>query len=124
MWKKYINKKNRDSCLPYVNSNGIVVVKLPIPLGFHQCKFDCKNFIEEDRLHICKSFWGLSSYERKKDFILQNIAENPTVQRTPRNENAAPRKSARSYYFRKAHSVIFLENHTHFKQAGYTSLQW
>ena len=64
------------------------------------------NFTEEDRLHICKSFWGLSSYERKKDFILQNIAENPTVHRRPRNENAAPRKSARSYYFRKAHQNV------------------
>ncbi|CAH1114826.1 unnamed protein product [Psylliodes chrysocephalus] len=102
-WKRQKNRKLRDECLPYKNSKGIVqVAKLPKPVDCSKCKLKCtEKFCEEERKSICKKYWILASYERKKDFILYNVTSHVPSSKRPRKENARRRQNYKNYHFNK-----------------------
>ena len=50
----------------------------------HHCKCQnkCKEFSNNDRKAIFHSYYSLGSYERQRDYILQNITEKPCFKKT------------------------------------------
>lgn len=83
-WAKNVVKQRRYDCLPYKSQKGIREAKLPRPVNCTKCKFKCaENFNEDCRVEICKMFWGLSNYQRQKDFILKHVHSS-----IPRRPNA------------------------------------
>ncbi|CRL04363.1 CLUMA_CG017456, isoform A [Clunio marinus] len=62
-------------------------IKTPKPIDCSSCKFLCSlNFSEDLRFEICKSFWNLNDYRRKKDFILMNVKCSLPKRRRPSKE--------------------------------------
>lgn len=102
-WKKQKNRKLRDECLPYENYKGVKQApKHPKQADCTKCKFQCTaKFSEDDRKIICHKYWILSSYERKKDFILYNVSSSVPLTRRPRKDNANRRQNVKRYYFSK-----------------------
>ncbi|CAG9772073.1 unnamed protein product [Ceutorhynchus assimilis] len=102
-WKRQKNRKLRDECLPYENSKGILqVAKLPKPVDCSKCKLKCtEKFCMEERKLICRKYWILASYERKKDFILYNVTSHEPLSRRFRKDNAKRRQNSKKYYFNK-----------------------
>lgn len=102
-WNRQKNRKLRDECLPYKNSKGInQAAKQPKHVDCSKCKLKCtEKFCEEERKLICKKYWILASYERKKDFILYNVTSHVPSSRRPRKENAKRRQNSKKYHFNK-----------------------
>lgn len=77
-WKKHKNRKLRDECLPYENYKGVKQApKHAKQVDCTKSKFKCINkFSEDERKIICQKYWILSSYQRKKDFILYNVSSS------------------------------------------------
>lgn len=98
-------KELRSQCLPYKNYKKVEQrPKAPKPSDC-KCKNNCsQNFTEEDRINICKTYWGLANYSRQKDFILMNVSANPP-QRVYVNAKRK-RTVSRSYSFQLAERKI------------------
>ena len=99
-WKRNIQKENRDQCLPYENRKGVArPAKILKVIDCSACKFKCTEKItNEERIWISEIYWGLKSFERKKDFILRNVESSvPKYRKVDTLENKQ-RKNSKFYY--------------------------
>lgn len=101
-WAKNVAKQRRYNCLPYATKKGMHEAKSPRPVDCTRCRFKCvEHFNENNRAEICKMFWGLSNYQRQKNFILKHV--NSSKPCRP-GANVAPNKRracSRSFHFVK-----------------------
>ena len=83
-WKRNVKKQKRQSGCEYVNEKGKTVPARTLKhVNCAKCKFRCsEHFSEEQRTLIFRTYWNLSSYEKQRNFICQNVQENPTVRVT------------------------------------------
>jgi len=96
-----INKKKRNLGLEYTIANKKFPEKFPKPILCDKCKFDCLSFTEEERNEICRNYWGLFDFQRKKDFIISRLLISEPNRRRPRQLNAKCRTERRKYFFLK-----------------------
>jgi hypothetical protein len=101
-WKREKNKSLRDSCLPYSDYKGNLKAKKPKPIDCSKCIYKCNEiFNEEERIRLCEKYWALSTFERKKDLILINVAISEPKSRRPRINDGCARANAKQYFFSK-----------------------
>nr|CAH7766116.1 unnamed protein product [Callosobruchus chinensis] len=101
-WCRNVEKKKMFDCLPYKTKKQRRPAKAPKPVNCETCKYKCSSvFDEEDRLNICKYFWGLSSYTRQKDFILKFVDRKQPSRPGANVPLAKRRKCSRACYFMK-----------------------
>ncbi|XP_072402172.1 uncharacterized protein [Diabrotica undecimpunctata] len=109
-WHRNRTKEQMNKGQEYVSTRGIIrPPKAPQPISCqNSCRYKCNiKFNEEERKKICKEYWGLQLFERKMDFILQNVAVNSPKTRRPRNgENSKMRGNAKTYHFFKGNEKI------------------
>ena len=94
MWKKNVQKRLKSSGKEYVNSDGKIIRESSVqPKDCSKCRFKCSAKVsKEDRKNIHDSFWNLTSYERKKDFICSRISEADTKNILEPTENVIMEK--------------------------------
>ena len=75
LWKRNKQKRLKTAGHEYTNYKGCVVAaKAPRPCDCSKCRFKCSIRISEEvRASICKAYWGLSDYNRQKDFLLSRM---------------------------------------------------
>lgn len=94
-----INKKKRNLGLEYTVGNKKFPEKCPKPILCDKCKFDCLSFTEGERNEICRNYWGLVDFQRKKDFIISRLLISEPNRRRLRQLNAKCRTESRKYFF-------------------------
>ncbi|XP_039276130.1 uncharacterized protein LOC120349687 [Nilaparvata lugens] len=98
MWKVNKAKEMRAQCMPYVTKRGGMDGKAPKPIDCSSCRFKCqKNFSEDDRKYICKSYWSLRDYGRQKDFILKHIVSTLPKRRKVDESSPSARILSKQY---------------------------
>ncbi|VVC89267.1 unnamed protein product [Leptidea sinapis] len=71
-WKVNITKSKRSQCVPYTNKKKVCPAKASKAIDCSDCKYKCtSNFSENDRIDICKAYWGFGDYTRQKDYTLK-----------------------------------------------------
>lgn len=87
-WRANIAKKRRSAC------------KAPTLVNCDKCRYKCtQNFTMEERTNICKEYWALELYSRKKDFILNHV--NAGLPKRSFKTFGASKSISRANYLRK-----------------------
>ncbi|CAG9772257.1 unnamed protein product [Ceutorhynchus assimilis] len=74
-WKKNVSKRQK------------IEAKTPKPIDCSKCRFKCMDKVSEDqRLIICKNFWSCD-FNRRKDFILNNVESKVPERRRAKSES-------------------------------------
>lgn len=68
-WKRKKAKLLRDSGKEYVTLKGKKINGKSPHQFIHSCRFECKDFSEEERNTICSDFWELESWNLQTAFI-------------------------------------------------------
>ena len=94
-WAKNVRKTKAQCGDAYTSVLGHeVAAKAPQPWPCC-CKpekgYKCSEFSEEERVHICKLYWQLSDYVRKKDWLIAHVTEVPVGRRRRRQERITQR---------------------------------
>ena len=106
-WKSSVRKDRRQSGMAYVTRKSVTVpAKVPRDANCVKCRFRCSvNFSHDHRLEICQQFYGLSDYNRQKDFICSTVMESDV--RENRSKLGKWKKSkSRSYHLRSSGGIL------------------
>lgn len=102
-WKKNIRKNLRMRGQEYVSSSGKTVQARCVKETLcTKCKYNCSEKISRTQQQkICETFWSLSTYERKKDFICSRVKEKKTRTYLDDSGNVVPKRKnvSRKYSF-------------------------
>ena len=94
----------------YIDYKGrIQPAKAPRPCDCTRCRFKCSDKLpEEIRKAICKEYWGLSGFNRQKDFLLSTINMFDVKRRRVEEVDCQRRRKdhVRAYYFSKGEERI------------------
>jgi hypothetical protein len=74
-WSIPQRKLLRNSGKGYQNSRGQNIRAREVKERTCKCKLDCKTISEDDRKKIFQNYWGMASYARQRDFIVQHIEQ-------------------------------------------------
>jgi len=77
-----LRKRKKAAGEEYISAAGVTVrAKQPQPVNCSKCRFKCNDKVsEQQRVSLCKSFYGMADYKRQKDFIVSHVLEmNPKV---------------------------------------------
>jgi hypothetical protein len=75
-WKRNIEKQKRLSGLEYVNEAGKTVHERKLKdMDCSKCKFKAHRVTQEDRQLIFRTYWNLSTYDKQRNFICQNVQD-------------------------------------------------
>lgn len=98
-WKAEIRKRQCKRGEEHVDSTGkIAPRKEPRSVTSHECRQKCcEKVTEEERERLCRRYWDLEDYKRKKDFILANVTSFSPKQR--RTFSVTQRNTSRAYFF-------------------------
>ncbi len=96
-WKVVKWKKMRALGLQYTSTSGKIVLEKAIKLCHCKCRNKCKQFSNVEREDIMKGFYGLESYERQRDYIVQHITEVP-CQRVSKEVKRGNRENSYQYH--------------------------
>jgi len=84
-WAKNIRKTKSQRGEAYTSVTGAEIAdKVPKPVPC-RCKasngYKWSEFSEDDRIEICRNYWQLADYNRKKDWLIGSVVEAPVARR-------------------------------------------
>ena len=92
-WKIQKRKKMRNLGQSYVTQKGKYIAPKSVQAVNCKCRNDCKKFTDMDRQTIFDNYWALGTYERQRDFLVQNVHKKQCMsQKTHVKQN-------RNFYF-------------------------
>ena len=104
-WKQVQWKRLRLAGQTYISQNGKINVAKSVQTINCRCPFKCNaSFTESQRQAIFDAYYKLGTYERQRDFILQNIKERPCMRKNVNATNA--RDNTYEYYLHNGEQKI------------------
>lgn len=73
-----------------------------------------------DRISICKKYWSLSNYKRKKDFILKMVQTKEPARPLANVSNNKKRKCSRAYFLISNEYEVCLNFFFHFSFCNFS----
>lgn len=96
-WKKNIRKKLRNSGQEYISTKNKLMPARVMRERCDDCKFECEEIKDSQRLDIFKDFWALGTKEHQWSFIARCMV--PLKARYRRRITAGQRKVKSAYFF-------------------------